>query len=66
MNVVCSLVTVLKPLMTLTRSSSSTYCRRGKKKACKLKLYQTKGDTVPSGFFFSTLTKKKILKQSDK
>lgn len=25
-NVVCSLVTVLKPLMTLTRSSSSTYC----------------------------------------
>lgn len=31
-NVVCSLVTVLKPLMTLTRSSSSTYCKEGKKK----------------------------------
>lgn len=47
-NVVCSLVTVLKPLMTLTRSSSSTYCKEGKKEACQPKLYQTKGDSLIS------------------
>lgn len=37
-NVVCSLVTVLKPLMTLTRSSSSAYCKEIiKRKKTKLK-----------------------------
>lgn len=44
-NVVCSLVTVLKPLMTLTRSSSSTYCKEGKKEACQPKLYHTEDDS---------------------
>lgn len=36
-NVVCSLVTVLKPLMTLTRSSSSTYCKEGEKRSMSAK-----------------------------
>lgn len=48
MNVVCSLVTVLKPLMTLTRSSSSTYCKEGKKEVYQPKLYQTKSDSFIS------------------
>lgn len=59
MNVVCSLVTVLKPLMTLTRSSSSTYCKEGKKEAYQPDLYQTKGDSF---IFLSSYPLKLVLK----